>query len=267
MNQEMCAGAGAALTGGREPAGDCGRARVRGEIPVHVWQGAPAGGPILYASIPAALPRSKSETTPSCQAEQSLLVQQLCAHFFRGQALPPPEDLNLVTGPLGQPRLLVRGVSGPSLSFSWGGNRLWAALGDQRWGLGIDVAGAGEFSGEYPYPRVFHPAEFWQVSRITGGEAAEAAALLWAVKEAAVKALGCGFYFFGPRALRVEPAGAGEDGQRFGAFLATSPGDPHALRLPVMVRREGDVWLAAALALKEALAQTAWARPPGGRQP
>jgi hypothetical protein len=41
---------------------------------------------------------------------------------------------------------------------------------------------------------------------LAGGDPAEASALLWSVKEAAVKALGCGFHLVDPRHITVYPS-------------------------------------------------------------
>ena len=46
----------------------------------------------------------------------------------------------------------------------------------------------------------------------SGGPADEAAALLWSVKEAVVKANGCGFHFFSPREVKVQYTAPGENG-------------------------------------------------------
>jgi phosphopantetheinyl transferase (holo-ACP synthase) len=44
---------------------------------------------------------------------------------------------------------------------------------------------------------------------LAGGDLAAAAALLWSIKEAAVKALGCAFHLFDPRQITVTPAAEG----------------------------------------------------------
>jgi len=46
---------------------------------------------------------------------------------------------------------------------------------------------------------------------LTGGDLEKASALLWSVKEAIVKALGCAFHLVDPRQITVYPS-AGENG-------------------------------------------------------
>ena len=78
--------------------------------------------------------------------------------------------------------------------------------------IGIDVAAADEFQGEYPLHRVFHDQELHHALRLTGGELGKASALLWSIKEAVVKALGCAFHLVAPLQVHVSPSVAGEDG-------------------------------------------------------
>jgi phosphopantetheinyl transferase (holo-ACP synthase) len=47
---------------------------------------------------------------------------------------------------------------------------------------------------------------------LAGGDSEKAAALLWSVKEAAVKALGCAFHLVDPRQIHVYPSAAENDG-------------------------------------------------------
>ncbi|RJR48116.1 MAG: 4-phosphopantetheinyl transferase family protein, partial [Deltaproteobacteria bacterium] len=139
------------------------------------------------------------------QREKEFLAGLLLEQFWSGKF----HNYTLIQDHLGRPHLLVDGRPGPSISFSWGAGRLYAASGpDQSW-IGLDAASPEEFTGAYPYGRVFNLEE-WQTSLVrTGGNPEEAAALLWSVKEAAVKAQGWGFRFFGPRRLRVEFIGLG----------------------------------------------------------
>jgi hypothetical protein len=97
---------------------------------------------------------------------------------------------------------------GPAISFSAGGGKVWAALCGDESDVGIDVAGADEFQRAYPFHRVFHPQELEHAVRTTGGDVAQAAALLWSIKEAAVKALGCAFHLVDPRQIIVYPSAA-----------------------------------------------------------
>ena len=59
--------------------------------------------------------------------------------------------------------------------------------------------------------RVFHEPELQEALSLTGGDLAGAAALLWSVKEAVAKALGCAFHSVSPRQINVYPA-VGRDG-------------------------------------------------------
>lgn len=113
--------------------------------------------------------------------------------------------LQVVFGPLGNPLLMVGEFPGPAISFSTSGGRVWAALFGGESDIGIDVAGCDEFPGNYPMRRVFTPEELQHALRLTGGDPTAACALLWSVKEAFVKALGCAFHFVDPLQIRVSP--------------------------------------------------------------
>ena len=64
-----------------------------------------------------------------------------------------------------------------------------------------------EFEAGYPMARAFRPAELDWARPLSGGNTSGAAALLWSLKEAAVKALGVGFHFHRP------PGGGGPQPQ------------------------------------------------------
>jgi phosphopantetheinyl transferase len=119
--------------------------------------------------------------------------------------------IQVVRGPLGRPHLLFGDDRGPSISFSEDGGNLWAALCGDESDIGIDAAGSDEFHREYPYHRVFHPQELQHALRLADGDLEKASALLWSIKEAVVKALGCGFHLVDPRQITVYPS-AGENG-------------------------------------------------------
>jgi phosphopantetheinyl transferase (holo-ACP synthase) len=68
--------------------------------------------------------------------------------------------------------------------------------------------------------RVFHDQELQHALRLTGGDAAKAAALLWSVKEAVVKALGCGFHLVAPRQVHVYPSTGEGRGHSFPVGLS-----------------------------------------------
>lgn len=174
-------------------------------------------GPVFYASLPC-----------DCEARQrlvSILWDRLAAtagprwpgcQSADGAALP----IHLIRGLLGRPQLLLGAYPGPAISFSEGGGRLWAALCGDGSEIGIDAAGVDDFQGEYPFHRVFQTAELEHASSLAGGDLAAAAALLWSIKEAAVKALGCGFHLVDPRQITVYPAAEGGDGYRFAVGLS-----------------------------------------------
>jgi len=103
---------------------------------------------------------------------------------------------------LGQPRLRLRGRPGPAVSFSRAAGRLWAAVASAGQ-LGVDAALPAEFEPGYPMARVFRGAELDWARPLNGGDLACAAALLWALKEAAVKALGVGFHVLDPLAVEA----------------------------------------------------------------
>jgi phosphopantetheinyl transferase (holo-ACP synthase) len=120
--------------------------------------------------------------------------------------------IQVVHDPLGRPQLLLGKTQGPAISFSEGGGKIWAALCGDTSDIGIDTAATDEFPKEYPFQRVFHVQELQQALRLTSGDLEKASALLWSIKEAAVKALGCAFHLVDPRHICVYPAAAEKDG-------------------------------------------------------
>ncbi len=145
------------------------------------------------------------------------------------EALP----IRLVRGLLGRPHLLLGKYPGPAVSFSESGGKVWAALCGDESDIGIDVAGADEFQGEYPLHRVFLPAELEHAAKLAGGDLAAAAALLWSIKEAAVKALGCAFHLVEPRQITVYPAAGGEAGRDGGYTFAVGLSGKARERFPL----------------------------------
>jgi hypothetical protein len=194
----------------------------------------PFGEPALLASVPASAGR---------QGEKARLVAAL-GERLRDVRL---QDFTLMSDHLGKPHLLTGGVPGPAVSFSWAAGAWWAALGTGRSWIGLDAAAPGEFAGAYPFQRVFNPVEWQAALSLTRGDREEAAALLWSVKEAVVKARGCGYRFFGPRRLRVEYAGPGEHGPLWRGYLETSlPGRVVPAIVPAASVRRHRVWLTVA---------------------
>ena len=102
--------------------------------------------------------------------------------------------------------------------------------------------------------RVFHPEELEHALSPAGGDPGKAAALLWSVKEAVVKALGCAFHLVDPRQITVYPsadgAAGGNGGYTFrvgltGKALARFPmASGHALRVHSLPRQK--MWLSIA---------------------
>lgn len=148
--------------------------------------------PVMYASDPAG-PLAKER-----------LVLRLLASLPGQEALNTGQwgTVNLEATALGQPRLFLGGQPGPAVSFSQAAGRLWAAMAATGQ-VGVDAALPAEFEAGYPLARAFRPAELDWARPLSGGDPAGAAALLWALKEAAVKALGVGFHFLDPLAVEV----------------------------------------------------------------
>lgn len=176
-------------------------------------------GPVYYSSMPCANQTLKGGRTNGA-GDRHRLVYTLWDHFVAMES-PLWErcqssdrvafPLQVVCGLLGRPHLLLGEYRGPAISFSEGGGRVWAALCGDESDIGIDAAGADEFQREYPFHRVFHPQELRHALRLAGGNLEDASALLWSIKEAVVKALGCAFHLVDPRQITVYPP-AGEDG-------------------------------------------------------
>jgi phosphopantetheinyl transferase len=179
----------------------------------------------------------------SSQLSKEQLLKQLLA-ALAGQVscgLGPWQELplKLVRGSLGQPLVLSDGMPVLSVSFSQAGGRIWGALtGAGR--IGIDVAFASEFPPHYPLQRVFSQEEFCPTADLLGGNPSRTAALLWSLKEAAVKALGVGFNHLAPREIVTGPGKPWRSGYLFevaaGCLVKT------------WARSEGEGWLALALA-------------------
>ena len=180
-------------------------------------------GPVFYASLPMA--SSREQNPQGCgthmEKEKLRLVSMLLDHFgtmenrhqkgrpyFNRIAWP----VRVVNGFLGRPRLLVGELGGPAISFSEYGKEVWGALSGDAFDIGIDVAGGDEFCGQYPFDRVFHAHELAHALKWVGNDLEKASALLWSIKEAVAKALGCGFHLVDPKQIMVYPAeGAPEE--------------------------------------------------------
>jgi phosphopantetheinyl transferase (holo-ACP synthase) len=190
------------------------------DITVHTVSFEHRGGPAFYASLPGDGKTSKGCRTTR-EADKNYLISILLAHVaaegnppwkrrfsFDSAAFP----IHVVHDPLGRPHLLSGKHRMPAISFSEGGGLVWAALCEDEAGIGIDAAATDEFDGEYPLHRVFHEQEVQHALQLTGGDPARAAALLWSIKEAVVKALGCAFHLVAPLQVHVYPS-IGENGR------------------------------------------------------
>jgi phosphopantetheinyl transferase (holo-ACP synthase) len=191
-------------------------------------------GPVFYASLPVAPETLRSCGTKGAEA-QHRLVSSLWDHLVALMALMEKESplgkgghasnraavpIQVVNDPLGRPHLRLGENRGPAISFSQGGGKIWAALGGDESDIGIDVAETDEFQGEYPGHRVFHGPELHHALRLAGGDLARASALLWSVKEAVAKALGCAFHLVSPRQIHVYPAVGRNGGYTFPVGLS-----------------------------------------------
>jgi len=176
-------------------------------------------GLVFYSSMPRAK-ESLEDCRTNGAGDKHRLVSALWDHLVSTEsplwkryqcanrdAIP----IQVVYGLLGRPQLLLGEYRGPAISFSEGGGKVWAALCGDESDIGIDVVGTDEFQREYPFHRVFNPRELQHSLRLAGGDLEKASALLWSIKEAVVKALGCAFHLIGPRQITVYPS-VGRDG-------------------------------------------------------
>ena len=217
------------------------------------------GGPAFYASLPAdgeTLREYRNKRAGDENHLVSILLDHVAAlesplwkrrHVLDREAFP----LNVVRDRLGRPHLLLGEYRGPSISFSEGGGRVWAAVCGDESDIGIDAAATDEFQGNYPLQRVFHDQELQHALKLTEGDLEKASALLWSIKEAAVKALGCAFHMVAPRQVHVHPSIAGDGEHTFPVRLSSkamvrlSPGDGRSIWVRSLPRAE--MWLSIAL--------------------
>jgi phosphopantetheinyl transferase len=197
-------------------------------ITVHAVNFDHRGEPAFYASLPGDGETRKERRADGAGGKNHLVSSLLehvvalknplwkCLHSYDKIALP----IRVVHGPLGRPQLLAGEYRMPGISFSEGGGKVWAALCGDESDIGIDAAPFEEFRGEYPLHRVFHDQELQHALRLTGGDLATAAALLWSIKEAVVKALGCGFHLVTPRQVHVYPSTGKGRGYAFPVWLS-----------------------------------------------
>ncbi len=180
-------------------------------------------GPVFYASLPrrpmaGQMPAGPETNDPGQKHHlisilwDHLLAEKnsFCRHrlYDNPDAFPVQVDqfIRVIRGTLGRPQLLLGDHTGPAISFCASSQNLWAALCGDAHDIGIDVAQSHEFQGKYPFYRVFHPRELRHALKPAGDDLEKAAALLWSVKEAAVKAMGCGFHLVDPLQMTVYPS-------------------------------------------------------------
>ncbi len=219
-------------------------------------------GPVFYASLPVA-PATLRGCRTNGAGHQHRLVSSLWDHLEARMTQESPlgqggqaanraaAPIQVVHDPLGRPHLRLGKNRGPAISLSEGGGKIWAALCGDESEIGIDVAATDEFQGEFPVHRVFHGPELHQALRVAGGDLARASALLWSVKEAVAKALGCAFHLVSPRQIHVYPAVSRDGGYTFPVGLSGKA----RLRFPLNPGRSiwvrslprGTVWLSIAL--------------------
>ncbi len=216
------------------------------EITVYTMNPAYRKVPVFYASLQCG--SSDAETL------KHLLVLRLWDYLvanesplrkrdqFSGRADSP---IQLARDLLGRPHLLLGEYKGPAISFSEGGGKVWAALCEDESDIGIDVAETDEFLGEYPVHRVFHPQELQHALRLAGGDLENASALLWSIKEAVVKALGCAFHLVDPLELIVyassEGAAEGAAGGNYWHTFSVRLSGKALMRFPTVAR--GSIWV------------------------
>jgi phosphopantetheinyl transferase len=197
-------------------------------VTVHAVSFDHRGGPAFYASLPGdgkTLERCRANGAGDKNHLVSILLDHVvamqnplwkCRHLLDRAAFP----IHVVSDRLGRPHLLLGEDRGPAISFSEGEGKVWAALCGDESDIGIDVAATDEFQGEYPFHRVFHDQELQHALRLTGGDLEKASALLWSIKEAVVKALGCAFHLVAPRQVHVYPSLEGDEGYTFPVCLS-----------------------------------------------
>jgi phosphopantetheinyl transferase (holo-ACP synthase) len=183
------------------------------DITVHAASFDGRGGPVFYAALPCSSGIFQGRRDDD--SDRHHLVSALWDHLTAMESLVWKNlqssrrgafPIHVVHGPLGRPRLMLGEHRGPAISFSKSGGKIWAALCGDQSHIGIDVAGTDEFQKEYPFHRVFNEQELYHALILAGGKLGGASALLWSIKEAVVKALGCAFHLVAPQQVTVYPS-------------------------------------------------------------
>jgi phosphopantetheinyl transferase len=138
--------------------------------------------------------------------EKAQLTESLLKRLLPG-FIPPWQGPILTRDRLGRPHLDISGIS---ISFSSCCGVIYGALAKAAT-VGIDVAAAAEFTGRYPFHRVFHAKELALAGTFCS-DRPESAAFLWTCKEAVVKAKGCGFGKIAPADIEITACKAVADG-------------------------------------------------------
>jgi phosphopantetheinyl transferase (holo-ACP synthase) len=230
------------------------------EITVKAVSFAPQRGTVLYACSP-----SDTETIAGHKANRAAdkihLVSILRERLVGMEGSPWTDcrcsnradlPIQVVHDRLGRPQLLWGECEGPAVSFSEGGGKILAAICGDASNIGIDAAGTDEFPKEYPLHRAFHLHELHHALRLTSGDLKKASALLWSIKEAAVKALGCAFHLVDPRHICVYPSAAEKEDWYIFTVCLSGKG---LARFPMMASRciwvrslfQEKMWLSIAL--------------------
>jgi len=219
------------------------------EITVHTIKPFHGRGPVFYASVPCAREnvkgcgtnRAEDKHRLVCALWDHLAARKIplwkCCQSSNRAAFPP----QVVHGLLGRPHILLGESRGPAISFSEDGGNVWAALCGDESDIGIDVAGSDEFHREYPFHRVFLPQELQHALRLTDEDLGKASALLWSIKEAVVKALGCAFHLVDPRLITVYPSAGASAGENGGYTFPVGLSGQTVLRFPIAAG--GPLWV------------------------
>jgi phosphopantetheinyl transferase len=234
------------------------------QLTIHTVRFVHGRGPVLYTSTPRSNealqeqgvngPRDKHRLVSALWNHLAAMKSPLWKRYQPANMAALP--IQVVRDLLGKPHLLVGECEGPAISFSKGGGKVWAALCGGESDIGIDVTGTNEFHGEYPFHRVFHPQELQHALRLTGGDLEQASALLWSVKEAFVKALGCAFHLVDPLQITIYQSEAEDGGYTFPvnlsgeAFVRFPLATDHSLFVRSLPQRKE--WLSIALLIGRA---------------
>lgn len=200
---------------------------------IHTLSGLVPGNPVAFTFTPS------RRGAGICL---SFMLMRAMARLDSRWCIPPGKNtVTLLKNSFGKPCFFIGDTPGPSLSFSHGGGRTWAAMSGTG-SIGIDVAYPEEFEDGYPYSRAFRPEELDLARELCHNDTSRGAALIWSVKEASVKATGAGFNRFDPLELQMGVLRSGEQG----LFFEVSADRP----ISAWVKKEGRGWLSVALTKK-----------------